>query len=152
MRRQMTRPIAALLALVLAAPVLAHDDATLDAMATPHGGQMRMAGPYHYELVVGEGQLRVYLSDHADKPVPSQGVSGSAVVLSGAKTTVALAPAGENLLQGTGAFTAGPDMKVVVSLSFPDGKAWQARFTPWERMQGKQPAVAPAAGHEMHRH
>lgn len=150
MRHPTTRRIAALLALVLAAPVLAHDDATLDAMATPHGGQLRMAGPYHFELVVGEGQLRVYLSDHADKAVPSQGVSGNAVVLSGGKSTVPLAPAGENLVQGVGAFAAAPDMKVVVSLSFPDGKSWQARFTPWERMQGKQPAAAN--GHDMHRH
>lgn len=146
--------LAALLALVLATPALAHDDATLDAVATPHGGQLRMAGPYHFELVVGEGQLRVYLSDHADAPVPSQGVSGSAVVLSGAKSTIALAPAGDNLLQGAGAFAPGPEMKVVVSLTFPDGKAWQARFTPWARMQGAEsvPATAPAGGHDTHQH
>ena len=28
------------------------DDATLDKMKTPHGGQMRMAGAYHFELVL----------------------------------------------------------------------------------------------------
>jgi hypothetical protein len=150
----MRLPLATLLTLFLVAPALAHDDATLDAMATPHGGQLRMAGPYHFELVVGEGQVRVYLSDHADKPVSSQGVSGNAVMLSGDKSTIALAPAGENLLQGAGAFTSGPDMKVVVSLTFPDGKAWQARFTPGARMQGTSsvPATAPAGGHDMHRH
>lgn len=147
----MHRLLAALLALSLAAPVLAHDDATLDAMATPHGGQMRMAGPYHYELLVGAGQLRVYLTDHGDQPVPSQGVSGNAVVLSGAKSTVALAPAGANLLQGTGEFALTPDMKIVVSLTFPDGKNWQARFTPGARAPG---AAQPAGtkGHEGHGH
>ena len=32
----------------------AHDDATLDATVTPHGGQMRMAGIYHFELVLAK--------------------------------------------------------------------------------------------------
>lgn len=150
----MKRSLAALLALALSVPALAHDDATLDTLPSPHGGQLRMAGPYHFELVVGEGQLQVYLSDHADTPVSSQGVSGNAVVLSGAKATIPLAPAGENLLQGTGGFAPGPDMKVVVSLTFPDGKAWQARFTPWERLQGMQPApgAAPVETGGSHHH
>lgn len=134
----------ALFALGFAASALAHDDATLDAMATAHGGQLRMAGPYHLELVVGERRLSVYLSDHAGQPAASQGVSGNAIVLSGGKTRVPLQPAGENVLEGTGDFTAGPDMKVVVSLVLPDGNTWQVRFTPWDKMQGPQPA-APAA-------
>lgn len=150
----MKRLILAILALaaVFAGPLAAHDDATLDAMPSPHGGQLRMAGPYHFELVVGEGELRVHLTDHGDQPVPSAGVSGNAVVLSGGATRIALAPAGDNLLTGTGSFTAGPDMKVAVSLTFPDGNTWQARFTPWERMQGRAPAAGSAAGHEGHAH
>jgi hypothetical protein len=148
----MRRPPAALfvLALCLPAPALAHDDATLDAMATPHGGQMRMAGPYHYELVVAPGELRVYLSDHADQPVPSQGVSGNAVVLSGGKATVPLAPAGDNRLQGRGDFAVAPDMKVVVSLSFPDGGTWQARFTPGAKASAA--SAAPVAMSHDHKH
>ncbi len=39
-------------ALAAATPALAHDDATLDAMQAPHGGQLRMAGAYHIELVL----------------------------------------------------------------------------------------------------
>jgi hypothetical protein len=134
----------ALIAVSLAAPVLAHDDATLDARESPHGGQVRMTGPYHYELVVGEGVLRVYLTDHADQPVSSQGVNGNAVVLRGGKATVPLTPAGEHHLEGQGAFPSGPDMKVVVSLTFPDGNAWQARFTPWARMPQSQSGQRPS--------
>jgi len=146
----MRSPLAALLAVSLSLPVLAHDDATLDAMATPHGGQMRMAGPYHYELVTAPGELRVYLTDHGDQPVPSKGVSGNAVVLSGAKATVPLVPAGDNLLQGRGDFAVAPDMKVVVSLAFPDGSTWQARFTRGAKASGAP--VAPAAAHHDHKH
>lgn len=144
--------IAALLALGFAAPALAHDDATLDAMVSVHGGQLRMAGPYHFELVVRERRLSVYLSDHAGQPSASQGVSGSAIVLSGGKATVPLQPAGENVLEGTGDFTAGPDMKVVVSLAFPDGKTWQARFTPRDKMQVPQPEATTAPAGDGHPH
>lgn len=149
----MTRILLTVLALALALPAVAHDDATLDAMATPHGGQMRMAGPYHFELVVAERQLTLYLSDHADQPVASQGVRGTATVLSGGKASVPLESAGANVLRGTGDFAVGPEMKVVVSLTFPDEKTWQARFTPWDRMQGTKPAGAAApAGHSHHAH
>ena len=137
---------AALMALTLATPVLAHEDATLDALESPHGGQVRMTGPYHYELVVREGVLRVYLADHADQPVSSQGVSGTAVVLRGGKVSIPLTPAGEHHVEGQGDFESGPDMKVVVSLSFPDGNAWQARFTPWQRMQQAQSSQEPGRG------
>jgi len=55
----------------------------------------------------------------------SQGINGSAVVLSGTRSTVTHAPAGEN------------------------------RLTPWARVQGTQPPpspTVPAAGHDLHRH
>jgi hypothetical protein len=80
-------------------------------------------------------------------------VRGTATVLSGAKATVPLESAGTNVLRGAGEFAVGPDLKVVVSLTFPDEKTWQARFTPWERMQGAKPAgTAPPAGHSHHAH
>jgi hypothetical protein len=145
---------ATLIALALAAPALAHDDATLDASGSAHGGQVRMAGPYHYELVVGEGTLQVYLTDHADQPLSSQGVSGNAVVLHGGKATIPLTPAGEHHLEGQGDFESGSDMKVVISLTFPDRNAWQARFTPWERMQQAQSGQEAGSGgsHGDHQH
>ena len=41
-------------AALFAAPAFAHDDATLDAMAAPHGGQLRMSGAWHLELVLAK--------------------------------------------------------------------------------------------------
>ena len=41
-------------AALFAAPAFAHDDATLDAMAAPHGGQLRMSGAGHLELVLAK--------------------------------------------------------------------------------------------------
>ena len=41
-------------AALFAVPAFAHDDATLDAMAAPHGGQLRMSGAWHLELVLAK--------------------------------------------------------------------------------------------------
>jgi hypothetical protein len=127
------------LALTLAGHgALAHDDATLDKVQAPNGGQLRMAGAYHFELVVAkdiksakENPLAVYLSNHAGQKIPSAGSNGVATILSGGqKTSVKLSPAGDNKLAGNASYASTPDMKVVVSVSFGDKQTEQARFTP----------------------
>ena len=57
--------LAGVLAMALsAAPAFAHDDAHLDTVKTPNGGQLRQAGPYHYELVAARDG-----SDTKESPV-----------------------------------------------------------------------------------
>ncbi len=125
------RLIFACFAVFAAAGVLAHSDEHLDKTASPHGGQLRMAGMYHLELVPAANKLTLYVTDHADKQVKTAGANASATVLSNkTKTKVTLVPAGENALSGTGNFALAADMKVVVSLSMPGQTAVQARFTP----------------------
>jgi len=126
-------------ALVAATPALAHDDATLDAMQAPHGGQLRMAGAYHIELVLARdarggkpAPVKVYLSDHGGGKIAPTGASGSVVLLAPAgKVTVPLAAAGDRL-EGTAAYTADPATKALVSLRFADGKTETARFEPFK--------------------
>lgn len=126
-------------ALVAATPALAHDDATLDAMQAPHGGQLRMAGAYHIELVLARdarggkpASVKVYLSDHGGGKIAPAGASGSVVLLAPAgKVTVTLAPAGDRL-EGTALYTADPATKALVSLRFADGKTETARFEPFK--------------------
>lgn len=116
----------------------AHDDATLDQMKAPNGGQLRMAGPYHFELLVDKNNkeakdspVTVYLTDHGEKKISAAGASGTATILAGkSKVTVPLAPAGANKLSGVGKYVSDPHMKVVVSVVFPDKKSEQARFSP----------------------
>ena len=36
--------------MALSLPSWGHSDDYLDTLATPHGGQLRMAGPYHFEV------------------------------------------------------------------------------------------------------
>jgi hypothetical protein len=118
--------------------VLAHDDAYLDSVAAPNGGQLRMAGPYHYELVLakegGEPQARpilVYVTDHAGQAVSTAGASGTATLLSSqGKVTAILAPDGDNRMKGAAAYAATPGMKAVVGIVLAGKEAVQARFTP----------------------
>lgn len=135
-----TGPIAPLLAALLlgAAGALAHDDAYLDTVAAPHGGQVRMAGPYHYELVLAkeggdfqERPILVYVTDHAGQAVATAGASGTATLLSsGGKVTASLAPDGDNRMKGTAAYAATPGMKAVVGIALAGKGTEQARFTP----------------------
>lgn len=133
-------PIAVLLGLTFAAgAALAHDDAYLDTQKAPNGGQLRMAGPYHLELVLArdadparESPVVVYVTDHADAKIPTAGAKGSATILSGKlKATATLQPDGDNRLKGTAKYAARPETKVVVSVTLAGKQAEQARFTPF---------------------
>lgn len=130
--------LALTLALIFSQGALAHTEEYLDTQTAPHGGQLRMAGIYHYELVVKPNAVTVYLTDHAGTKQPSKGASGTATVLSGkSKATIKLAPAGDNALKGAGKFSLSPDMKVVVSIAMPGQAAEQARFTPLHKSKPK---------------
>lgn len=120
--------------LIFSQGAFAHSDEYLDTQTAPHGGQLRMAGMQHYELVVKPNEITVYLTDHAGAKLDSKGADGTATVLSGkAKASVKLQPSGDNVLKGAGKFGLAPDMKVVVSISIPGQAAQQARFTPLQK-------------------
>lgn len=130
---------AALLAVVFASgATLAHSDEYLDTQKAPNRGQLRMAGGYHFELVVAtdsketkDNPVVVYVTDHAGAKQSTAGAGGTVTILAGKKkTTVTLAPDGENRLKGTGKYASTPDMKAIVSITLPGKAAEQARFTP----------------------
>lgn len=144
--------IAAASALGLSSPaLLAHTDEVLDTQKAPNGGQLRMAGVYHYELVVAkdskeakDNPVVVYVTDHAGTKAPTNGANGTATILAGkTKTTATLTPGGDNRLRGMANYLSTPDMKVVVSIAFPGKGAEQARFTP---------LAAAKSGHADHKH
>lgn len=124
-----------------ATSALAHDDAYLDTVKTPNGGQLRMAGMYHYELVLAkddkeakDSPVTVYLTDHAGQKIPSAGATGTVTILAGKlKASVTLQPDGDNRLKGVGKYAATPDLKAVVSITMPGKAAEQARFTPMQK-------------------
>ena len=141
MKRRTTLALAAAAVLLAAGAARAHDDATLDASPAPHGGQLRMAGIYHFELVLArdsktakDNPVVVYLTDHAGSKIPSAGATGTATLLGAAgKATVTLQPDGDNRLGGVAKYTSTPDTKVVLSITLPGKAPEQARFTPFAK-------------------
>lgn len=122
------------LALIFSQGAAAHTDEYLDTVAAPHGGQLRMAGIYHYELVVQPREITVYVTDHAGTKFDTRGAIGTATVLSGGtESTVTLEPAGENAMKSAGKFVLHPDMEIVVSIALPGQAAQQARFKPLQK-------------------
>jgi hypothetical protein len=122
----------ALLAALGADPAHAHTNEELAKVIGPHGGQMRATAVLHLELVVRPGELLVYVTDHADKPLSTRGASGRAVLLFGAeRTETALEPFGANGLRATGRFPVDPKLRAVVSVTLAGGKPQQERFEPF---------------------
>jgi hypothetical protein len=119
--------------LAVSLPASAHTDEYFDTHAAPHGGQVRMAGPYHLELVTKDKELTVYVTDHADAQIKTEGGVGKAALQVGKakpKTSIKLEPAGDNMMKGTGDFVLTPDTVVVVFVKLPEQEAQSARFTP----------------------
>ena len=127
--------IAAVLAapLIIFQPVWAHTDEQLDTMSSPHGGQVRAAGPYHLELVAKDGELVLHVADHAGQEIHTDGGEGKANIQqdkTGSKITVKLEPSQQNTFTGSGEFQINPETVIVVFVKLPEQDAYAARFTP----------------------
>jgi len=129
----------------------AHSEHDLDMMTAPHGGQLRMAGASHYELVLvkdskaaKDNAIAVYVTDHAGTKIPTAGASASITLLSGkTKVSAVLTPDGDNKLTGHAVYASASDLKAVVKVKLTGQDEQQARFTP----------LAPHGdGHEDHKH
>jgi hypothetical protein len=131
--------IAAVLAapLIMFQPAWAHTDEQLDTMSSPHGGQVRAAGPYHLELVAKDGELVLHVTDHAGQEIHTDGGEGKARIQqdkTGSKITVELEPSQQNMLKGSGEFQINPETVIVVFVKLPEQDAYAARFTPLKPM------------------
>lgn len=150
-------------ALTVILPAYAHTDEYLDTVETAHGGQLRMSGPYHLELVAKDKEIMVYVADHADAKIKTDGGTAKAVIQtgkSGSKTTIKLEPAGDNLLKGAGDFVLKPESVVVVFVRLPGQEAQSARFMPLKprskaaatKATGQNPPAKKTDGHTGHDH
>lgn len=117
--------------LALSSPAWAHTDEYFETVKAPHGGQLRMTGPYHMELVAKDGDLTVYVTDHADNAISVDGGLAKATVEIGpTRTQVHLHPVGNNVLRGSGTFSLTPSTVVIVFMKLPNQDGYAARFTP----------------------
>ena len=93
-----------------------------------YGGVVREVKNVTYELVAKPDSLTLYVND-LGKPVPTLGAQANAVIYAGNdKTTVKLAPAGENRMMAKGNFRVGVGVRVAVTASLPGKPADKATF------------------------
>ena len=150
--------IAAVLAapLIFLQPVWAHTDESLDAMPSPHGGQVRAAGPYHLELVAKDGELVLHVTDHAWNEIHTDGGEGKATIQqgkAGSKVTVKLEPSQQNILTGNGEFQVSPETVIVVFVKLSEQDAYGARFTPLKPKTVKAGKKSVEShDHDLHQH
>lgn len=137
-------------------PVQAHTDEFFEFVEAPHGGQLRMTGPFHMELVAKDGDLTVYVTDHADNAISVDGGLAKANIENeSARTQVNLHPVGSNILRGTGTFSLTPSTVVVVFMKLPNQDSYAARFMPLKpkgEPSEKAPSHADDAGPHHHHH
>lgn len=68
------------------------------AHASPHGGVVKTVGQRHVEALFMPGGIMFYVSDGAQKPLPVDGFTGTALIKGpGGVETVTLAPMGDHL-------------------------------------------------------
>lgn len=90
-----------------------------------------MAGLYHLELVAKDGELTLYVADHMDNKISSDGGEGKTTIQTGETSThVGLHPVGDNMLKASGDFPVMPNTVIIVFIKLPDQEAYAARFTP----------------------
>jgi hypothetical protein len=135
----------------------AHTDEFFESVEAPHGGQLRMTGPFHLELVAKEGELTVYVTDHADTKISVDGGLAKATVETGqTRTQVHLHPVGDNMLKGSGIFSLMPNTVVIVFMKLPNHDAHSARFMPLkpkaDPSEKSQEGASKADGAEHHHH
>lgn len=137
---------------------MAHDDKYFDSVKSPHGGQTRMAGVYHFELVMvadnkaaKESEVVVYVTDHAGKVISTKGASGSLLLVQGAsKVSVNLTPDAENRLVGKASYASTANLKGALTVTMENKPAEQARFTPFAKP--KVVTVKKDEGEHAHHH
>jgi hypothetical protein len=148
--------IAATLAVSL--PAAAHTEEYFDSVPAPHGGQVRMAGPYHLELVTKDKEILLYVADHSDSKINTGGGVGKVSIQIGKgkpENSIKLLPVGDNILKGTGDFTLTPDTTIIAFIKLPDQEAQSVRFTPLKskaKAAKKTEEKKPAAGNTGHNH
>lgn len=137
---------------------MAHDNAYFDSIKTPNGGQIRMAGPYHFELVLvrdskqaKENNIVVYVTDHADKALSTKGASATLTIIQGStKSTVTLQAEGENRFVGKAVYSSNANLKAALDVTYTGKGTEQARFTPFaivKKKVEKKVEKTEAAGH-----
>ena len=120
--------IAAVLSLALAGAAFAqHKHGSTKG---PNGGIVEDVAGVHAELVAAGTTVTFNILDENNKSVSAKGMTGSALIVSGAdRETIKLDAAGDSALKGEVKKALAPKSSVTLMLKTPAGKSGQAKYT-----------------------
>lgn len=119
---------AALLGLICAV-TLSHVALAHDMAKGVNGGQVVEDAGHHVEFTTKDGQVVLFLTDGADKPLTSVKATGRAIIQdSGKQATLDLVAAEPNMMTGKLGSPLSTGAKLVVSIKLGDGHDVKARF------------------------
>ncbi len=96
----------------------AHSESALAKLIPPHGGLLAAVGAYHVELVLKPDRVQVFVTDHLDKPVTIQGVTGTANLrVKGKKAQQVPLQMVDDRLEGAAAISADTLVTVMIRLN-----------------------------------
>src|SRR3569623_1029645 len=119
-----------LAALGLPTVALAHSNEYLATIKGDHGGLLRMAEMYHFELVVKDGEAQVWGTDHGDTPQSTQGANASLRFIAGTQAmTVQLTTVGANELVGKDSrIRLAAGTRIILTVTMKGQKPLQIRY------------------------
>ncbi|HVF63514.1 MAG TPA: hypothetical protein VNE58_05950 [Casimicrobiaceae bacterium] len=84
-----------------------------------HGGVVREANGFVFELKVASNEIIVWVTDEANKPVSTTGAKGQLTLIPDAslRAQVPLEPAGDNRLRAAGNFTIKPGSTAMLDVA-----------------------------------
>jgi hypothetical protein len=95
-----------------------------------HGGVIREAGGFVYELVAKPTEIVVHVTDEVDKPVPVRGSTAAVTLIdSGTRVEVPLAAGTENRHAATGTFPVRPGMSALLDVAVGGKPVAKLRYT-----------------------
>lgn len=108
----------------------AHSNEYLETITGPHGGKVRMAEQYHFEMALANGEVRMWVTDHGDHPQSTAGATGNVKFVTEAGiVSVNLNPNGANGLMGKHeGIRAGAAMKAIATVKMKGEEPLQTRF------------------------
>lgn len=113
--------------LLFAAPAMAQHS---HGSKGPNGGLMEDVAGVHAELMTSGNTITFNIVDEANKPVATDGFTGSVLVVSGSeRETITLAPAGNSALKAEAKKPIAAGTSVTLMLKTKEGKSGQAKFT-----------------------
>ena len=115
-----------ILSLIWSAPSIAQHS---HSSKGPNGGVMEDVAGVHAELITSGNTITFNIIDEGNKPVATNGFTGSVLLVSGSeRETITLSPSGNSAMKGEAKKPITADASITLMLKTQQGKSGQAKY------------------------